>query len=63
MPNFCEFIKTCPIYAGMDQREKNVIAAKFCLGDYKNCARYKIATEKGREHVPKNLMPDGTLKE
>ncbi len=62
LASFCEFVATCPIYEGMSQREKNTLGARFCLGEFTECARYRLAKEKGRSAVPPDLMPDGSRK-
>lgn len=30
---------------------------KYCQGNYKECARFKIANRLGPENIPKNLLP------
>jgi hypothetical protein len=30
---------------------------RYCLNDYNNCARYKVFSTLGKEHVPSDLYP------
>ena len=43
-----------PIDSGLGLMYKN----KYCLDDFKECARYKVCVALGKENVPDNLYPN-----
>ncbi len=57
----CISLKGCPFFndrmpidSGLGLMYKN----KYCLDDFKECARYKVCVALGKENVPDNLYPN-----
>jgi hypothetical protein len=56
----CEYFNTCPFYNDkmpIDSALGRMHKKKYCEGDNKLCARYKIASSIGKEYVPIDLYP------
>ena len=56
----CEYLTVCPFFnETLDDMPATVqlIKNKYCLSDYSCCARYRVSTEVGAEHVPDSLFP------
>lgn len=57
----CENLAGCPFFndsmASMPVTAE-MIKRKLCKGDYTGCARYIVFKAVGKEHVPKNLIPN-----
>ena len=57
----CKFLRGCPFFNDkmpIDSAMGKIYKNKYCLGEYNICARYKIATQLGKEKVPVNLYPN-----
>ena len=59
--SYCELLEPCPFFndelankPGMSAMYKK----NYCKGDYKNCARYLVSMELGRQNVPPDLYPN-----
>lgn len=60
----CEFIIQCQLYKDLGMQhftEFKEVADKYCLKDYRSCERYKM--RKSGIMPPKNLYPDGTIRQ
>lgn len=58
---FCEKLGGCPFYNDkmpMDKGLGSIYKKKYCEGNKTNCARYMVAKELGKEHVPITLYPN-----
>jgi len=57
----CDLIETC-IFFNDKMADMPAISArykdKYCRDSFRNCARFRIFVEFGREHVPSNLFPN-----
>ena len=47
---FNDKLTNMPALAGM-------LKERYCKGEYKNCARYIVCNELGKENVPADLFP------
>ena len=57
----CEYIDTCKLFSDENTSRMpklvDMFKNKFCTADFKLCARYQVASNIGREHVPLLLIP------
>lgn len=58
----CKMIDECPFHGGrLSQYSPSVVESMkrfYCEGGQSLCARYKIITTLGKEHVPMDLSPN-----
>lgn len=57
----CPSLKGCPFFNDkMDNMPAlaNMYKDRYCTGKFTTCARYKVATEAGKDKVPSNLFPN-----
>ena len=57
----CDFRPFCPLAGGepaLPGHHARLFQLTYCDGEYRHCARYKVAKLKGVHHVPEDLMPD-----
>ena len=56
----CEYLDVCPFFQetleGMPSTV-NLIKQRYCLSDYKRCARYRVTVEVGAQYVADSLFP------
>lgn len=56
----CSKLEGCPFFnnklSNMPSTAEG-IKKMYCRNDYENCARYRISTKLGKEHVPEGLFP------
>jgi len=60
MSTLCKYAERCPVFTGHLADEPHLakrIRARFCFGDWRECARYAVAEELGVEGVPADLLP------
>lgn len=59
----CEFFKTCDFFvtimASVPQFSTK-IQEKYCLADFRDCARYAYAKQHGNENIPEDLFPNAS---
>ena len=57
----CELLKTCIFFndkmASLPSTVE-IFKLKYCRGDNSECARFRVYTALGREHVPVDLFPN-----
>jgi len=56
----CKLMANCPFFNDLMQGAEDMIERtkqSYCLDNYENCARYKVFSALGREHVPADLYP------
>ena len=56
----CECLPGCPFFNDKMANKPataDLLKREYCLGDNKDCARYRIFKTVGREHVPPDLFP------
>ena len=61
----CEFLQGCAFFNDKMSLEGGLGAIykqRYCKGNFKDCARYMVATQLGREHVTLSLFPNMTEK-
>lgn len=58
--NKCEFFNTCVLFHSKMFLDSGLAAEfrlKYCECNKKNCARYKVCTQKGKDYVLDTLLP------
>ena len=63
LPKKCDIASECPFYNGklkMDGGLFSMMKRKYCVGSFRNCARYMINSSLGSERVPYDLYPSMT---
>jgi hypothetical protein len=56
----CEVLKTCPFFNDKMQGAGDATEsykARYCKGDFAQCARHTVYSKFGRAAVPSNLYP------
>ena len=57
----CECLNGCPFFddkMANSQGLGKIYKEKYCLGDNRNCARYKVYSRLGSSAVPADLYPN-----
>ena len=54
----CKFLGTCIFFNQTVDSMTEMLKKKYCLNDFSGCARFMIATQVGREKVPKTMYPN-----
>ena len=60
----CELIGSCTFYKDVVHGFPDIagyLINKYCKGAYRECARYRIYKEYGRDKVPKGLFPQENI--
>jgi hypothetical protein len=59
----CEFLNTCDFFvtimASVPQFSAK-IQEKYCLADFRDCARYAYAKQHGKGSIPEDLFPSAS---
>ncbi|NDJ76367.1 MAG: hypothetical protein GYB65_08910 [Chloroflexi bacterium] len=58
MPEACQFLDGCPMFAYFCRAAKKVYREMYCEGDFAACARRQLRME--NNPVPDNLLPHGS---
>ena len=60
----CELTEGCPFFnSWVSQNMPSVVEGmkeRYCLGDNRQCARFRVFKARGREQVPQDLTPADT---
>lgn len=57
----CPNLSGCPFYNNKmpgDSALAKLYKKNYCESEYTKCARYRVSTELGKEHVPLDLYPN-----
>ena len=57
----CECLEGCPFFQDkmpIDSAMGKIYKAKYCLGEFNECARHKVKAALGKDKVPTNLYPN-----
>jgi hypothetical protein len=61
----CKFLPECMFFNDKLKKMPRLVKTMkklYCLWNYKQCARYKIASTLSPKEIPENLLPSDTIK-
>ncbi len=57
----CKYLQGCAFFNDPSVQRFQILfdqlKADYCQGHFEDCARYQVASQIGREHVPTSMLP------